>query len=170
MSRRGLAALLLLLSLGWLAAVAAAPRVMQSRAASPALRTTAGVVYLAASVICHQRSERSYHVQGAPLPLCARCLGLHAGASLGLLAWLWAPDAWRRRVMRRARPALILAAAPTALSIGLEWAGAGSPLASRTLTALPFGVVAAWLVGAALTGRPAAPAEPGRPQPSATLP
>src|SRR4029453_18159539 len=43
----------------------------------------AGVMYAAGSFICHQLPERSFHVQGAQLPVCARCLGLYCGGAFG---------------------------------------------------------------------------------------
>lgn len=33
--------------------------------------------------ICHQISERSFHVDGHPLPLCARCTGIYLGVMIG---------------------------------------------------------------------------------------
>ena len=37
------------------------------------------------SLICHQRPERSFWIFGAPVAVCARCLGLYIGAAIGLL-------------------------------------------------------------------------------------
>jgi len=36
-------------------------------------------------LICHQRPERSFWFFGAPVAVCARCLGIYAGATLGTL-------------------------------------------------------------------------------------
>jgi uncharacterized membrane protein len=41
------------------------------------------------SAVCHQFPEHSYHVAGAPLPLCARCTGLYLGALLTLIFHVW---------------------------------------------------------------------------------
>ncbi|MFC2030286.1 DUF2085 domain-containing protein [Chloroflexota bacterium] len=38
--------------------------------------------------ICHRIPERSFYVNGRPLPLCARCTGTFLGAMLGLAAML----------------------------------------------------------------------------------
>ena len=35
--------------------------------------------------VCHRIPERSFHVGGRPMPLCARCSGMHLGAFLGLV-------------------------------------------------------------------------------------
>ena len=37
------------------------------------------------SLVCHQRPERSFWIFGAPVPICARCLGIYMGAASGLL-------------------------------------------------------------------------------------
>lgn len=34
--------------------------------------------------VCHQLDERSFHVDGQRLPLCARCSGMYLGAVLGI--------------------------------------------------------------------------------------
>jgi uncharacterized membrane protein len=168
--RRGLAAAAFLASLVWLIAVALAPRVAARHEAAPAWqRASAALVYLGASVICHQRPERSYHVDGVPLPLCARCTGLHAGAALGLLALATAPGAWRRRLGPRLRLVVCLAVLPTVISIGVEWLGGPSALIARTLTALPAGAMAGALVGLVIAGATRGVPAP-RPQRSATLP
>lgn len=35
--------------------------------------------------VCHRLDERSFHVDGRQLPLCARCSGMYLGAVLGML-------------------------------------------------------------------------------------
>ena len=35
--------------------------------------------------VCHQLDERSFHVDGHRLPLCARCSGMYLGAVLGVV-------------------------------------------------------------------------------------
>ena len=37
--------------------------------------------------VCHQIPERSFHVLGEPLAVCARCTGLYLGFTLGVAAW-----------------------------------------------------------------------------------
>ena len=41
------------------------------------------------SPICHQDPARSFWIFGAPIAVCARCLGIYLGAAVG--AWLPAP-------------------------------------------------------------------------------
>jgi uncharacterized membrane protein len=147
-------ALLVVLVVGlvWIAALATAPLV----AARPHddmprwQQRAAAVVYLAGSVICHQRPERSYQLNTVPLPVCARCTGLHVGALLGLFLVAVAPRSWRGRLLARARVALVAAALPTGISVAIESMGGGSPLLARTLTALPAGAMVGALIGLAL--------------------
>ena len=45
----------------------------------------AAVAYLLGSQICHQIAERSFHLAGAQLPVCARCTGIYAGFAAGVV-------------------------------------------------------------------------------------
>jgi len=104
-------------------------------------------VYAACSRICHQKTERSFHLDGVAWPVCARCSGLYAAAPFGALV------AWRRRrvPLRSWRRALVVACVPTAVTLAVEWSGL-SPLSNviRAVSALPAGaLIAAVLVGTA---------------------
>ena len=41
------------------------------------------------SPVCHQDPARSFWILGAPVAVCARCLGIYLGAAVG--AWIPAP-------------------------------------------------------------------------------
>jgi uncharacterized membrane protein len=52
------------------------------------LNTPAGLLGKADAVgyaVCHRIEERSFHVHGRQMPLCARCTGMYLGAMLGLV-------------------------------------------------------------------------------------
>jgi uncharacterized membrane protein len=52
------------------------------------LHTPAGLLGKADAVgyaVCHRISERSFHIDGRPLSLCARCSGMYLGALVGLV-------------------------------------------------------------------------------------
>ena len=103
--------------------------------------------YHAASLLCHQKAERSFLVGNMQMPVCARCFGLYLSGAAGALV---ACGSARRRaapVARLVRIALAAAAIPMALSVGLELAGlvAGSN-ASRFASALPLGLAAGWVL------------------------
>jgi len=51
--------------------------------------TVLGKTKLVGYAICHQIPERSFHMHGQQLPLCARCTGIYMGAMTGFtLMWL----------------------------------------------------------------------------------
>ena len=135
---RTLAAALTAAALLWAGIVIAAPFALRSGLATPA-----AIVYTAASRICHQKQERSFHLDGTPLPVCARCTGIYLSAAVGTLAGWWL---LRRRPAPPVRLALALAAAPSIVTWTLEHVG-GVPFsnASRALAALPLGAVTGWL-------------------------
>jgi uncharacterized membrane protein len=127
----------------WTAAILFVPLVLPLRVhAYQASGAVAAGVYTAAGLICHQRPERSFHVNATQVPVCARCMGLYlSGALAALAAWLGAP-----RVPRGMRACLIAAAVPTAVTLGVEWAGVADPgNAVRFIAALPLGAYAGWL-------------------------
>ena len=110
------------------------------------------VVYVAASRICHQRPERSFHTHDVKWPVCARCAGLYLAAPFAALA------AFRRRSMSASRlqplRLVALAAIPTALTLFWEWGGLGTPSnLVRFATALPLGAAVAFVVIATVTER-----------------
>jgi uncharacterized membrane protein len=134
------------LSIGWLALLLAAP-------GAPTMLAT--IVYAAGSFICHQRPERSFHLDAVQLPVCARCLGIYAGAAVGLVSRLVpatdpANAAGRdsgNRPAIGARTALILGVAPTLVTIVVEWSGlfpVGNVI--RAAAGLPIGIAAAFVL------------------------
>src|SRR5688572_16536441 len=108
-------------------------------------------IFAVGSLICHQRPERSFFVDGHQLPVCARCTGLYLSAAVGLTAWIaWKLARGLKSVPgtnfnvpidpRFARRVLVLAAIPTAVSlasgaIGM-WDGSN---VTRALLAIPLG-------------------------------
>lgn len=130
-------------SLLWVIALLGAPAALGSR--HTIASTSAAGVYTAGAFICHQRPERSFHLDGRPLPVCARCTGLYAGAALAAPIALLAASA--SLAGARARRLALVAALPTAITWTLEVLGiAAFSNATRFAAALPLGFVAAWLV------------------------
>jgi uncharacterized membrane protein len=112
------------------------------------------VAHLAASRICHQRPERSFSTAGVQWPVCGRCSGLYLGAAAAAATVLVVRK--RLRLSRLRAPALLAAAAvPTALTLGVEWAGlsdVGNVM--RFATALPLGAAILMAMAAAIAARP----------------
>ena len=90
--------------------------------------SVATLIYTAGAVICHQIPERSFHLAGFQIPVCARCLGIYAGAaavaSIHVLTGLVVDSSrWRILSPRAARVVFALGALPTLVGVGLEWRG-----------------------------------------------
>ena len=102
-------------------------------------------VYVAASRVCHQNPQRSFHTAGVRWPVCGRCTGLYLGGALGALAAV----AWRRRRFEAPRLLvwLAIAAVPTAVTYAIEKGGlvaVGNE--ARFLAALPLGALVAIVI------------------------
>jgi uncharacterized membrane protein len=135
----------------WTAALFVAPA---ASASSPLVSSFSAAVYAAGSIVCHQRPERSFHLSGRPLPVCARCTGLYVSAVVGGLLTLVMSGA--APGPRRAKWTLGVASLPTVVTWTGEFAGLMHPSnATRAIAAIPLGLVAAWLVVATLQQRPA---------------
>ena len=131
-----IAACLVLLSLAWVLAVLASPVL-------PA--PVSAVIYLVGSRICHQLPDRSFHLFGGQLAVCARCAGIYAGAAVGagVGRWVWPQAA----VGLGARGILVAGAMPTAVTWVSEWAGAwASSNVDRAAAALPLGIAVGLVV------------------------
>src|SRR5690349_25091306 len=114
------------------------------------------MIFAIGGVICHQRPERSFFVEGHQLPVCARCTGLYVSAAIGLLGW------WGLKLARKWRPVeidpqmavrlLLIAAIPTAISLATAAIGwwDGSNI-TRALLAIPLGASAGAIVAAVST-------------------
>jgi uncharacterized membrane protein len=105
---------------------------------------------MSAGLVCHQRENRSFHVDGVKWPVCARCSGLYLAAPLGALIALAGGRGLRRS---RDLKALAVAALPTAATFVLEHGGLVSiTSAERFIAALPLGAAVAWVVVRAARG------------------
>lgn len=109
------------------------------------------LVYAAGSLVCHQLPERSFHVAGVQLPVCARCTGLYASALVGALAWLMRAN--RRMTFRAARYALAAGAVPTLVTLATAAIGLWDPEnAMRAASAVPLGLAGGAVVVAGVAG------------------
>ena len=124
-------------SVAWVALLLLAP-----------VTTAAAFAYDIAAGICHQRPERSFHLSGVPLPVCARCFGLYvSGAIAATAASVFRRDRRWSADARTARRTFAIAALPTFITVALEWLGSASPSnIVRAVAALPLGAAAGWIV------------------------
>ena len=94
------------------------------------------------AVVCHQHPERSVWIFGAPVAVCARCLGIYLGAAIGLLF---------RTSRRLALRLLTIAAALNLLDVATEFAGLhGNWLGMRFVLGIALGASAGILISAAI--------------------
>jgi uncharacterized membrane protein len=144
---------LVIAALAWVAAITLAPLAIASGRAG--LSLGAAAVYGVGARICHQRPERCFRIDGVPMPVCARCTGLYAGAAAAAPLALVMASGAAGISARRARRIAAAAALPTLLTWSLEMAGLAHPSnIVRALAALPLGFAAAWLVIASLAHGP----------------
>ncbi len=150
--RAVLAIAFLCATLAWMALVAATPWLSVHSAPDRPEFLLAGVVYRTGAVVCHQRADRSFHISGAQLPVCARCTGLYAGAALGALAVLAAARRLRASsTVQLLRRALVVSAAPTFLIWTGEWLGAIHPSSlTRAAWAVPLGAAVSAIIAVTL--------------------
>ena len=133
------------LTTGWFALLIAGPVLPGSLGA---------IVYGIGSLVCHQIPERSFHLAGFQLPVCARCLGIYLGAWAGaVLVWMRV-GAGQRPVSLAAvtaRRLAIAAAIPTLVTVLLESAGMWHPSnITRATAGFPLGGMLALVVVSAL--------------------
>ncbi len=101
------------------------------------------------SLICHQISDRSFHIEGEPFGVCSRCFGVYFGLFLGFAIYpLWRPI---DEIEPLARFWLFLSLIP----IGVDWSLTifgiwENTLISRFVTGLILGIACATFIVPAL--------------------
>lgn len=102
-------------------------------------------IYRAFAILCHQRPERSYFIDGHKFGVCSRCTGVYAGFALTLLLYPLVRSL--RTTYTPARKWLLLAALPLAVDFSLTFLGIWENThTSRLLTGLLLGSVAVFYV------------------------
>ncbi len=105
----------------------------------------AGAIYRGFSVLCHQRPDRSYFIDGHEFGVCSRCTGLYFGFALTLLAYPLVRSL--RTTITPARKWLLLAALPLVIDFSLTFFGLWENThTSRLVTGLLLGSVAVFYV------------------------
>jgi uncharacterized membrane protein len=145
---QSVARVIVLGAIAWTLAIFLAPTGIQS--SSRVASRTAGLIYAAGGIVCHQRPERSFFRHGRQMPVCARCTGLYVSALVGGIAALMLAGVELQRA--RLRQLFAIACCPTAVTWVGEAAGLWYPSnLTRAMAAAPLGAAAAWLVITTLT-------------------
>jgi len=123
----------------------------------------AQVVYRAFGILCHQRPDRSYFIDGHKLAVCSRCTGVYAGFAFTLLVY---PLVRSLRIATTPpRSWLLLAAVPMGIDFSLTFFGIWENThTSRLLTGLLLGSVAVFYVVPGLIDLSVRTSEPAKPQ------
>lgn len=146
MTRRAMAIGLAVLALGWALALVAAPLV-RPETTGPVAARMAALTYVVGGLVCHQRPERSFHLAGAQLPVCARCAALYWGGAAGAIGWLAA--ARRRRDRQWFARALVIAGVPVLITVAAAVSGLWDPVNwLRAALSAPLGVVVGTVLSA----------------------
>ncbi|HLX12011.1 MAG TPA: DUF2085 domain-containing protein [Bacteroidota bacterium] len=126
--------IILLSVLIWCAAILAAPLLASVGSGS------GNVVYRFFSTICHQFDERSLHLFGFKLAVCARCSGIYFGFLVGAIIFPISPKSFSAH----GRFWLIVSVTPMSLDVLLSVAGIhGANIATRLTSGLFFGIISA---------------------------
>ena len=125
----------------------------------------AQVIYRAFGIICHQRPDRSYFIDGHKLAVCSRCTGLYAGFAFTLL--LYPLIRSLRITTTPPRSWLLLALVPLGIDFSLTFFGIWENThTSRLLTGALLGSVAVFYVVPGLMDLSLRPLRASRPQPA----
>ena len=69
-------------AIAWAIALPLAAWIASRPHTTPVLSAMTIAIYGIGGIVCHQLSERSFHLWAAQLPVCARCTGIYAGAAV----------------------------------------------------------------------------------------
>lgn len=113
------------------------------------LTSISGPLYSFYHFICHQRTERSFHISGEPFGVCSRCSGVYFGLFVGFAIY----PLWRRieDIEPLARFWLFLSLIPIAIDWSLTMFGIWeNTQISRFMTGLILGIACATYIVPAL--------------------
>jgi uncharacterized membrane protein len=130
----------LILVLVWIAGIVSEPLIRAAGGVDSALLSLLVRVY---GRVCHQIGDRSFHIAGHPLAVCARCFGVYVGYMAGLIVYPFTRSLAQTELPPRSW--LIAALVPVVVDFAGGFLGIfeNTP-ASRALTGLIAGTAGAF--------------------------
>jgi uncharacterized membrane protein len=148
----------LALVLAWVCGALVAP--ILRPAAREGEMSAASLFYYVYGRVCHQMADRSFHIDGHPMAVCARCFGIYAGFLMGLIGYPFARSLVRQDTPSRLWLALALLPVTIDFMGGLTGAFENS-LASRAATGALAGAATAFYILPGLASMAAERIKPG---------
>src|SRR5262245_26197086 len=144
--------ILVLAPLAWMLALATATMLAARQAVALPAYAVSAAIYEIGSLLCHQLPERSFHLWGAQLPVCARCTGLYIGSAGAGIVAPQLSAALQRRVWNQARSLMCIGALPTAVTLIAEWFSGQMPGNwTRAAAGFPLGAIVMLIILASTT-------------------
>lgn len=119
----------------WLAAIFLAPWLAGRNAAGPAR-----FVYAVFAPLCHQIPDRCFFLNGHPLAVCGRCVGIYAGFAAGLIVYPFVRG-FGRAALPPARLFIALTLPMVLDAVGGFVGAWKSPIGLRFVTGLVWGTI-----------------------------
>ena len=151
MSSIGLRRLLAASTVVWASALFLGPLIASRQRVGVIAYVVSATIYEIGSLICHQRPERSFHLWGAQLPVCARCVGIYVGGAVAAVAAIASQGrGWQDSLVGRAMPAVLVGAIPSVVTLIYEWTtGVPSGNWTRSIAGFPLGAIVVWIIAGA---------------------
>ncbi len=103
------------------------------------------VIYNGCRGLCHQDPERTYLWDGIPFPVCHRCLGIYAGALIGMVVYPFTP--YFRRGTFPSLTVFLVFALPVGIDVFSEMIGLWEGYSYvRTVTGFMIALVASFYI------------------------
>ncbi len=131
------------LTVAWIAGAILLPLSAGAQAGDSNGLTISSLIHYTYGRVCHQIAERSFHIHGQPVAVCARCLGIYVGYLAGLVVYPFARSIGRADAPPRLW--FLLASIPVTIDFFGGYFGVfENTLVSRAVTGMIVGAAGAF--------------------------